>query len=180
MIIKMQQVHGNKAVIVDGKFPDKIVIGCDALITNDKNVILEVKTADCLPISIVDNKLHVIGLVHAGWRGLENGIIKNTLRLMCTKFKVSLSDVKIKIGPHICQNCYEIKNDVLEKFENLVHVENQKKYLNLSGVAIDQLVNLGVLKENITIDKRCTFEDRDLPSYRRDKTSKRFITSLHT
>ena len=169
----MNQVHGNNVVVVDSKNIGQVIPECDGLVTNDPNVILVVKTADCLPISITDSNQKVIALVHAGWRGLQKEIIKNSVNILRGEFNCDPKDLKIKIGPHICQIHYEVGKEVSDLFPN------STKYLSLKDVAINQLITLGVTEENIEVDPRCTFEDLSLPSYRRGDRNKRIETTSH-
>lgn len=170
-VIKMQQVHGNDVVRVDSKDIGSTITSCDGLITNDPKVTLCVRVADCLPISVIDKKGRGVGLIHAGWRGLDNRIIGKTIKTMSRDFKINKEELIIKIGPHICEKHYEVKSDVGDKFGVVGN-------LDLAKVACDQFINLGVKKENITVDPRCTFEDKSLYSYRRDKTDKRNLITL--
>ena len=181
-MIGMEQVHGNNIVRVDKKDEGKTIKNCDALISNDAEVTLSVRVADCLPISIIDKKSLSFGLIHAGWRGLANGVINNTLKKMQLELKIVNCKLKIYIGPHICQNHYEVKNDVsgqFTKYPGSILEKEGKEYLDLAKIAELQLVEAGVKKKNIKIDKTCTFEDLSLPSFRRDKTSERLIVKLN-
>lgn len=175
----MQQVHGNNVVVVDRNYSD-LTPNCDGLITSDPEVALVVQTADCMPISIVESGNKTIGLIHVGWRGLKNGIIKNAVNLMKSKkLKISRSrHFVVKIGPHICQKCYEVQDGVASQFSE-IKVINNKKYLSLKDEAIKQLLELGIKRENIEIDKRCTYEDLSLPSYRRGDSNRRVTTKLY-
>jgi len=87
-LILMQQVHGNNVVIVDSKDIGTTIPDCDAIITSDSKVTLGVRVADCLPISVTDIKGRAMGIIHAGWRGLDNGIIGKTIEEICRKFKI--------------------------------------------------------------------------------------------
>ena len=170
----MEQMHGGSAVRVDSNDGDKTIPACDALITNDPKVELVVRTADCLPLSVRDKKARAIGLIHAGWRGLEREIIAKTIRLMQKEFSSKPEDLKIFLGPHICKKHYEVKEDVASKFTKYKALTTRvdKKYLDLAGIAAFQLTKLGVKTKNIKIDKRCTFEDKSLFSYRRGDVGK--------
>ncbi len=168
----MQQVHGNNVVVVDRNSPE-LILNCDGLITGDPEVTLVVRTADCLPISIWDDSKKVVALVHAGWRGLQKEIIKNAINKLITEYECNLKDIKIKIGPHICQKHYEVGEEFTVLFPGT------GKYLSLKDIATNQLVKLGVIEKNIKVDTRCTFEHTSPPSYRRDKTEKRFKTTSH-
>jgi hypothetical protein len=124
----MNQVHGKNVFVVSKNDDGKTIDDCDGLLTNDQNVTLVVRTADCLPISLIDKKHHAIGLVHAGWRGLHKKIIRNAIGLMVGNFQTEPSDLHIEIGPHICANHYEVGPEVSRFFNN-------EKYLDLSKIA---------------------------------------------
>lgn len=174
----MNQVHGNNVIPVDKTHIGMTIPACDGLITNDESITLCVNTADCLPISIIDSNHRAIGLVHAGWRGLHNEIIKVAIKEMIHHYGSEPEKLKIKIGPHICQRHYEIQDDVAVLFTSVITF-NSKKMLNLTGIASNQFVDMGVRIENISVDRRCTFEDRELPSYRRGDRGKRLTTTLN-
>lgn len=167
--ISMQQVHGTRIAHVDKDDIGKVIKSCDGLITNDPEVTLSIHVADCLPIFLYCPTTNSIGLVHAGWRGLEKEIIGKAVALLG-------KEVFVYIGPHICQKHYEIKNDVAEKFSKYPKAIKKIKgriYLDLAEVASEQLIKSGVKKENIQIDNKCTFEEKTLASFRRDKSKVR-------
>jgi YfiH family protein len=181
-MVSMQQVHGSGVFLVDHNDDGRVIKNCDALISNDPGVALSVCVADCLPISVVDKKNRSIGLIHAGWRGLDKKIIAETIQLMVKEFSLNPKDLEVVIGPHICQRHYEVKNDVSSKFVNFPDAilrKNNKEFLDLAKIAELQLTEMCVKKENIKTDKTCTFEDPSLPSFRRDKTSERFVVELN-
>lgn len=166
----MEQIHGNNVVKVSSKDLGKIINKCDGLITNDPSAVLSVHVADCLPIFFYSPIKSSIGLVHAGWRGLDNHIIKVTVEKMVKQFEINLSDLHIYIGPHVCQKHYEVKKDILEKFKgykSAIKIKKDKNYLDLSEIARRQLVDLEIKNEKIKIDLTCTFENHNLDSWRR-------------
>lgn len=175
-VVKMEQVHGNNVVVVSKKDIGKTIKECDGLITNSPDVTLRISVADCLPIFISSVESEVIGLVHAGWRGLENKIIANTVNLLNEKFKTKKEKLVVYIGPHICQKHYQVSADVSGKFTqypNALLRQKGKIFLDLSEVAKQQLIALGVKNENIKVDIECTYENKKLKSYRRgDKTGR--------
>lgn len=180
--VTMQQVHGNNVVEVSKKDVGNKIPNCDGLITNDPDITLVVNTADCLPISIIDDKNNVISLVHAGWRGLENGIVINAINILLDKFKSNPNLLKVSVGPHICEKHYEVQNDVSSVFDSIPDAVNDKGgklYLSLLTVLKYQLKNLGILESNISVDSRCTFEEKTLPSYRRGDRDKRITSTLN-
>jgi len=174
-VIGMQQVHEVKVVCVGKKDAGRIIKNCDGLITNSPEVILKISVADCLPIFFYNPSTNSIGLVHAGWRGLYKGIIKNAINLMNKKFGANPEDIFVFIGPHICQKHYEIKSDVYNKFKNYpkaIKKVKEKIYLDLGEIAGEQLTKFGVSESNIQIDENCTFEDKTLFSHRRGNAGK--------
>lgn len=171
----MEQVHGNRVVVVGKKDDGKTIKNCDALITSDAGVSLSVHVADCLPIFVTDEKGQVFGVIHAGWRGLAKGIIRETLLLMQKELRMKNEELIIFIGPHICKKHYEVKDDVYSKFLTFKggSLKGGRTFLDLGEIAKEQFVSLGVDPKNITIDPTCTFESKDLFSFRRgDKTDR--------
>lgn len=172
----MQQIHGNNAVRVSRKDDGKVIENCDALISNDQEVTLSVRVADCLPISLIDKKTRSFGLIHAGWKGLDKKIIKKAIQLMVKEFLINPRDLKVVIGSHICQKHYEVKNDISSKFAKYpaaIFQKENKIFLDLAKIAEIQLINEGVKKGNIKIDIICTFEDKDMFSFRRGDMANR-------
>lgn len=176
-----QQTHSNKMVVVDDTEKRKIIPNCDGLVTSNKNIKLCIKTADCLPITIKSTK--VVAVVHAGWRGLRKNIVSNAIKLIKKEFNVDSTDLKIKIGPSIDKNNYLVKSDVYNVFKTkyskyFEKVADNQQEMDLSGICIDQILEAGGLKENITVSKISTFKNKKYSSFRRDKTNKRFVTSV--
>jgi len=174
--IEMDQIHGNRIILVSKKDNGKVVKKCDGMITNDPEATLSVHVADCLPIFFYSPSTNSIGVVHAGWRGLYKGIIGKTVELMYKKFEAVPKDITTYIGPHICQKHYEIKNDVSVRFtrySRAIKKSDGKIYLDLGRIAKDQLIESGISKIKIKIDEQCTFENMTLDSYRRGDLTKR-------
>lgn len=174
--VSMNQVHGNRVVVVSKKDVGLTIPNCDAMVTDDPNITLVVRTADCLPISLKDKDGRIHGVIHAGWRGLKNNIIKKTFQKIHSEWKLEFDKLKVVIGPHICVKHYKVKGDVAQFFneiKNEIKIVEGKKYLDLGLTAKNQLLKLGISEENIKIDNRCVFENQEFFSYRRDKTDKR-------
>ena len=174
--VGMVQTHGNRVVVVSKKDIGSSIKNCDGLLTNDPETVLKISVADCIPLAIFDPATNSIGLIHAGWRGLDRKIIKNAIDLMIKNFSVKPQNLHVEIGPHICQRHYEIKSDVAERFLNYpdaIKKENGKMFLDLTEVAKEQLIKSGINKNKIKVDIRCTFEDLSLPSFRRGDMKKR-------
>jgi polyphenol oxidase len=88
----------------------------DALITREREVLLAVQTADCIPILLADTKNHAVAAIHSGWRGTAQRIAEKTLGRMQMEFATRPQDVIAAIGPGIGQCCYEVGHDVIQEF----------------------------------------------------------------
>ncbi len=169
-LVSAKLEHGNNIqIIIDNQ--KKFVDYTDGLLTNNFEIILSVTVADCLPIFVFDPVQKVVGVLHCGWRGVAGGIIEKASQKMEKNFGSDLKNVLVGIGPGI-QSChFEVENDLLENFkgyEKFSREKNNKKYLDLKGIVRAKLISNGIEIENIEIDKRCTFCQSELWSYRRD------------
>jgi len=151
---------------------------CDGLITSKKyNVNLMIKIADCVPLYIYDNKTQYYGLVHSGWKGTKKHIIINALDMFVDVSKSFLKNIKICIGPHIKSCCYEVDWDVAQHFSFIKKKPFKNKWLlSLEKEIKYDIINQGILSENIYTVDICTYESLDCESFRRDKeNSKRML-----
>lgn len=169
-IFSAEIIHGNKVEIVDRNFP-KIIKGADALVTREK-IFLSVTVADCIPIYFYDNKSNVVGIAHAGWRGIIKGIIKNTLDKIVEIGGVN-NNIKVILGPGLRACHFEIKKDVLDNFNKWVEFvirKDDKIFVDLFGIIKKELLNNEVLEKNILDLGECTFDNKEKYfSYRRDR-----------
>ena len=150
----------------------------DAVITNLENVPLLVFTADCVPIGIIDKSKKVIGVVHAGWKGTYNEIVKNTIHKMIEVYGCNTDDLICVIGPSIGKCCYEVSNELAIKFEErfgegFYNLKDEKYYLDLWK--INEYIIKSTKVSNIINLNLCTSCNSKLfHSYRKDnKTDKR-------
>lgn len=177
-LIMANQPHGIGVVSVDiekagaGARDTSWVEGFDSIISNDSRVILGVETADCLPVFAYDPQTNYIGVCHAGWKGVVAGAVKNFVTSI-VQHGVQIRDIQIYIGPHIRDCCFEIKNDILNKFKDwefAIKRRDEKIFVDLCSIVVDQLTKLDLPRQNIEMSKDCTScrEDKYY-SYRRDK-----------
>ena len=171
-LVSARLTHSNKVKLVSNKNKGEIITGVDGLITGEKNLPLSITIADCPPIFLYDPQKEIIGLVHAGWRGLANNILVASIRKMIDNFDCAPEDILAAIGPSICQKHYEVGDEVAEGFKpfpRAIKRDNKKMFLDLKKTVQLQLFNLGLKKENTETSPECTYE---LPekyfSYRRD------------
>ena len=168
-IMQMDQTHSSTVNFIYGN--KQIYKSTDALITSNRDIALQVKVADCMPIFIFDKKSSFFGAIHAGWRGLASGIIENSIELLKKK-DFNLRNIKVFIGPSISKRNFEIQNDVMEYFDSKFSiVKDGKIFLSLQEVAIDKFASYGI--SDILNTNECTYDNLNYHSYRRDKTDKR-------
>jgi hypothetical protein len=157
-IIGADLTHDDKVMIVNSETTLRMIPNCDALITADKNCLLTVTVADCLPIYFYDPKKQVVALAHAGWKGVLNGIAQKTALSLINNFSCDSNDIKIFIGPHIQKCHFEVKDDVASQFAPKYIIESAgKKYINLAAAVKNQLLNIELPTSNISISPDCTF-----------------------
>lgn len=169
-VISAEIIHSSCAKVVDRNSP-RIVKGVDALVTNDKNIFLAVTVADCIPIYFYDKEKKMMGIAHAGWRGIIGGIAKNVLIEM-NKLGSNNKDIEIVLGPGLQKCHFEIQNDILDKFKDkkdFIFKENNKIFVDLFGIIKKELIDRGVLEKNIFDIGECTYCNKNrFFSYRRD------------
>jgi hypothetical protein len=138
----------------------EIIKDHDALITDDPNLILSITVADCLPLYFYDPIKKVIGLAHAGWRGVENGISLETVKAFEQNYHSAKFDIQVFIGPHIGACHFEVRGDVAEKFSSwpeFIIFRGEKTFIDLAGIVKKQLLAGGLLKKNINVGPECTY-----------------------
>jgi len=166
IIVIPKQIHSSNISICTkaGK-----VIDSDGILTNNRDLILSIQVADCIPIYLYDDQNQNIGLVHAGWRGVNAGIIEN----ISEKMKIldsKLTDIKVVLGPSIRQCCFEVGPEVGNLFDAKFQKvgKNNRIYLDLQDTVIHKLVNIGIQLTNIIDIEECTCCSDQYHSYRKD------------
>ena len=151
---------------------------CDALISNTPNVLLAVKTADCVPILIGDPTTRAFAAVHAGWRGTSASIVTRAIEQMHLEDGARAEDLIVAIGPAAKECCYEVGDEVIQLFkerfrqceELFLPTHDGHARIDLHRANRDQLVASGVVAGKIQAAPFCTMERTDLFfSYRREK-----------
>ena len=148
-----------------GVTKEKTYTDVDGLITNEPGVILSTFYADCVPLYFVDPVHKAIGLSHSGWRGTVGRMGQKTLEAMAEAFGTRPEDVYAAVGPSICQDCYEISEDVAEHFyqefeghgeEILINKGNGKYQLDLWKTNEIVLLEAGIKPEHLAVTNICT------------------------
>jgi len=187
--IVANQTHSDHIHIVNSsetkgwKTIEDAISDCDALITNISNIMLTILTADCVPILLYDKEKRVIAAVHAGWKGTKAHIVSKTVEKMIEHYQSQTKDIIVGIAPSIGRCCYEVDNDVAKHFSDTPKgytVKKDKYILDLPYINKQQLLDVGILEENIEMSNICTSCEVDrFFSYRKEQgCSGRFMSMI--
>ena len=172
-----EQIHSNEITCIDA--PGEY-FGIDGLITDNPEIILTIKVADCVPVYLYESTSRIIGLVHSGWRGTVGGIISNAVRKML-EIGAKENEISVFLGPAIGFCCYLVDEEVAGHFNKKAKkkLENGKWNVGLHNQIYLQLTRLGIPSANIRFSDICTYESIDCHSYRRDGTqAKRMVAYM--
>jgi YfiH family protein len=164
-----KQVHGDDILAAHGPvesvkdYPD-----ADAFITDEKNLALAIRTADCVPVFIFDPRRRAIGLAHAGWKGTYQSIAARTVHKMQAEYASRIADLKVVLGPGIRKCCYQVGEEFRDNFPSYVEDREGLLYADMISANRDQLLRAGVGQENILDSGTCTCCNKDYFSFRRD------------
>lgn len=187
-LVLSDQVHKTRIRVVDendrgkGFSRPRDYSEIDGLITNTPNITLVTKYADCVPLFFVDPVKKAIGLSHAGWKGTVGHIGQITVNEMGKAFGSNPKDIIAVIGPSICNDCYEIGEDVAKEFRNafpsdytdILKENDRGRYqCNLWEANRRVLIEAGLLSDNIHISGVCTSCNSELLFSHRKSQGKR-------
>ena len=138
----------------------------DGLVTNVPGVCLVTFYADCVPLYFVDPVRKAIGLSHSGWRGTVGKIGQKTVEKMQETYGCDPKDMLAAVGPSICQDCYEVSEDVIKEFQDsfpksvwrdiFYRKENGKYQLDLWKANVYLLKEAGITEEHMAVTNICT------------------------
>jgi YfiH family protein len=165
----LHQIHSDKVVYAGARY------GClgegDALVENTPGSLVAVKTADCVPLLIVDPAHRAVAAVHAGWRGTAQKIVVRAIEELAERFSSRPADLHVAIGPRIGKCCYEVGPEVAAEFteyDPALRGLTQRTHLDLGEINRLQLAASGVPAAQIYVVPVCTMCDPDFHSFRRD------------
>jgi hypothetical protein len=173
-VIWMEQVHGRTATVVDAPRTEPVEV-TDAVIATRPGLAVAVLVADCVPILLADADAGVVAAVHAGRVGARVGVVPAALDAMRAA-GARIDRTEVLIGPAVCGECYEVpaamQADVAAHLPgSAARSRKGTPALDLRAGIWQQLADAGVAR--IGLDPRCTVEDRNLFSHRRDGTTGR-------
>lgn len=174
-----QQTHSSTVQYADGKNGEDYLFGkqfkeTDGLLTDKKQVGLLIKYADCTPIVLYDPDNKLLAAVHSGWRGTVSRISEQAISLMEHDFNSKRENLLAFVGPSIDQANYEVGPEVYQAFSNFADRDrffepaNEKYKLSMTDANLVSLLESGLHKKNIEVDRTSTFTDEKLHSARKE------------
>lgn len=169
----VNQVHGDAIFVIKphgSYFSSSDELSYDAIVTSRADLAICIKTADCVPVFIMDQVKKVIAVVHAGWKGSALEISAKVIRLMQKQYGSQPINILAAIGPSIGKCCYEVDQVTADAFRKQNNSElflqpakkNGKWMLDLPEANRRQLLETGVLESNIEVAGYCTTCNQDM------------------
>lgn len=177
----VHQIHGDQIWVID---PESTIDPrapklADGILTVRRDILMGVTIADCAPLFLRGD--HVVGVLHAGWRGVIGGILPAALDLMSSRFGVDRSRVEVLLGPCIAACCFEVSSSVAMLFPASVRRSHGSScFVDLAGAILDQWLRHGGRIENFHREDRCSVCQRPLMhSHRRTQGAGRNLAYVY-
>lgn len=170
-LIMPRQTHSCRVAVIDERFrtmdiegQETALEGVDALVTDLRGVVIGVNTADCVPLILVDEAAGLIAAAHAGWRGTAGRIAGAVVEEMY-RMGARADHIQVAMGPSICQDCFEVGDEVVEAFnkagfdiEDIVarNPATGRAHIDLRMANREVLVRAGVPAGHIALSQHCS------------------------
>jgi YfiH family protein len=180
LLLTVNQVHGSEILVIDQPNPDVTHfqrVESDAIITNQRGLLIGILVADCFPLVIHDSQRQVAAVAHLGWRGTASGLLGCTVSAMGELFGCRPQDLKAALGPGIGAHRYEVDRPVRDAFRKgtdqwkriAEEVSLGHWQLDLQKSLLLQLDACGIDRTSVDVVADCTCCHRETYfSYRRD------------
>lgn len=184
--VKLIPQHGDKIIEISDFNHLKNYYRADAAVWQASETgidpILMCTTGDC-PIVTLNHKKEILGIVHSGRTSTEMDIVPQTIQLLQDKYKVPPEELEIGLWPGICQNCYELEEELAKNFPSSCVKGSGKVKLDLKGMILEQLTQQRVKENNISELNYCSAHSTNngdflFPSFRREGTMKRNVVYI--
>ena len=194
-LVMPRQTHSCRVAVIDERFrsmdidkQEAALEGVDALVTSLKGVAIGVNTADCVPIILVDPVAGIIAAAHAGWRGTVGRIGEAVIKEMCRQ-GAQVGRIQATMGPSICQQCFEVGDEVVEAFKKagfdlgtivMRNTATGKAHIDLRAANRAVLIAAGVPAAGIITSRHCSRceSDRFFSARRLGTASGRTLTAI--
>lgn len=163
----MTQVHGADVAYVEAVGEPARTFTCDGQVTDEADLVLVVRAADCVPVLLADPAAGVIGVAHSGRPGLAAGVVPATVASMRAH---GADEITAWIGPHVCGRCYEVPEPLQAEVGALVPESVATTSWGTPSLDIGAGVRAQLERDGVRVVdvSTCTRESADLYSYRRD------------
>lgn len=151
-----RQVHATRVAVHDDP-PRGVQLEnepADGHATATAGLLLAVTVADCVPVYLVDAERRVVGLLHAGWRGIAGGIMTEGVHTLESRFASEAAHVHVHLGPAICGTCYEVGPEVFAALG--LSTPQAPTPVDVRAVLVSQALALGIREGHITVSEQCT------------------------
>jgi len=167
--VRVRQVHSGTVVCVFGLHSSGDLPEADAIVTQQSDLPIGIRTADCVPVLLADPVLRCVAAVHAGWRGTLANVVAATIHRLSGQYGSRPRDLLAAIGPCIGRCCFEVGAEVAEQFAYLFPEAPALKTIDLVEANRRQLISSGLPPDQIDIAGLCTRCDAvNFHSFRRD------------
>lgn len=162
----VKQVHGTAVAVITKE--TRSVVTSDGMVTSVPGILLCVQVADCIPILFADPVAHLVGAVHAGWKGTVGNIVERTVSVLRSHGS-SPENLLVAIGPHIGGCCYTVSDERAALFATHASHWGNAWHVDLGSSVREQLVAAGIKEHHIDWSVACTScQNDEYYSYRRD------------
>lgn len=181
-VARLRQMHSDIVVTADLQDSEGLLgsdsreVDCgegDAFATTFPNLLLTIRTADCVPVLLVDPETQSVAAVHAGWRGVVAGVLPRAVERMRESFQARPESLIAAIGPCIRQPSFEVGAEVARQFQSIFperHDLDARTHVDLAEACRRQLVGVAISPNQVIDCGRCTYLEPELfHSYRRDR-----------
>lgn len=183
-LVLLNQVHSANLVLVSKEKRPEPECKADGMLTKTPGLTLGILTADCVPVFFYDPEHKVVGIAHAGWRGIYHGISKKMIQAFRQNFLSSPQTMKIIIGPAIRKCCYEVGAEFADFFPDFYRSRKNGKGQNGGAGRMDliaavqaDLTSEGISADHIFDTDLCTACNQDrFFSYRKEATQERILS----
>lgn len=179
LVIEGKQVHSDRILSLNSEntkmWYGSNIPGVDGFVTDQPELGLLLKVADCVPLVMVDPKRPAFGVFHVGWQGAEKNIHLKGLQAMVDGYDSNPGDIKVWVGPSAKKCCYRSETDprqgTNEAWKPFIAKEKNGWSIDIPGYIKQSLRDAGVKVKHMSEDKACTVESPDLYSHTVSKHS---------
>jgi YfiH family protein len=177
-VASAKQVHGRKIVLTPRLKAAKEFPGVDGFLTDAAEQPVAIFTADCVPIFMSARKGEVVGLLHAGWRGVQKGILSKAVNYVSRHWGIRPHEIVTWAGPHIGPCCFEVQWDVARYFPYSRRPSRDRWRVDLAAELRRQAKQAGARWVRKKPFQGCTMHESRFYSYRRNQTPERQVSVI--